>query len=152
MPNLGGGYFNRGAGDRRPPELLPGYDPDWRDPRDAQIYTLTDLQLADLNPDLLNLANYANLNKWYADRLRLIKPHDVAAAFSLMMELADVHLVSEGSRFVLRSCQKTSGARLSRRRQSPRCVLLRSALEGRASIFGCGRNSSSVLQSRAFCR
>ena len=104
-------------GDLRPAEQLPGYDgPDaywwwgkrvptggweqptleeriwltlhWRDPRNMQVYADPRLQL----DNLLNL-------KEYADRLRPVKSHEAAAAFSLMMGLADDRLFSEADDF-----------------------------------------------------
>jgi hypothetical protein len=81
----------RGTGDQRPPELLPGYDDDWRDPRNAQVYTVPGLQLE----RLLDLREYPDLNpQEYADALRVLRPHEAAAASALMMGLADDRLVS----------------------------------------------------------
>jgi hypothetical protein len=78
-------------GDRRPVSELPGYEPDWRDPRNMQFYTEPMLELE----KLLNLQEYPAFNvQEYADKLRLLRSHEVAAAFSLMMGLADDRLVS----------------------------------------------------------
>lgn len=86
-------------GDRRPASQLPGYDGDWRDPRNMQVYADPMLQLENLLDNLLNLQEYV-------DRLRLLRSHKRAAgtrlrkssawyAFPLMMGLADDRLVSK---------------------------------------------------------
>ena len=99
-------------GDRRPAEQLPGYDGpdanwpwgkrvatgweqptleeriwltlDWRSPLNMQVYADPTLDL----DNLLNLPECSN-------RLRPVKRHEAAAAFSLMMGLADDRLFSE---------------------------------------------------------
>jgi hypothetical protein len=87
---------DRGTGDRRAPEILPGYDPDWRDPRNAQVYPDP---LLDLDA-LLDLQKYADLNlQDLADRLRVVTRHDAAAAFALMTGLADERLRNEAVSF-----------------------------------------------------
>jgi hypothetical protein len=81
-----GEKVERGTGDRRPPELLPGYDPDWR--RNAQIY-----------PAALKLDDLWDLKKYFSDHSRTVGHHDIAAAFGLMMGLADDHLVTNDVSF-----------------------------------------------------
>ncbi len=66
---------DRGTGEQRRPELLPGYDPDWRS--SVQIY-----------PAALELGDLWDLGKYFERQLRLIGHRDTGA-FAAMARLAD---------------------------------------------------------------